>query len=553
MNHYFSCDFGTSNTVVSYLNGDGIIDYIFDELSGDILIPTTIYFIEENIDEKCLFNELEFNKHYVIGNNANENYNIYKNHNSYFYQFKRFLGMYKNSQNYDKDFINKYNIKYDIDDKLIYFFIPTNNNEINIKISIIDLITLYLKAIHYLIKKTLTINNNYNINIFISTPAYFNDLQKNQLKTSFKNSNFNILKIYNEPTSASIYYITKFYKDIQEDTKFIIFDFGCGTLDITTIDYFYEDKIIEIVDVYGNNSLGSVDIDHIIVNDIYLKYNIDVNNKKWNSKIINCAEEIKKKLTFNNNCKIILENVPLNINGVIVIKEFLEIIYNISYFNHLINDIVDKIIKPLKNIKENESNIKDIIFVGGGSLIPLIRNKAKSIFKIININENFLENDFLFKTIVSNGSCIMHKIINNKEDLCMIDITPMDIGLMSIDNKIINIIPKNSKIPTKKEYIFSTSFDGQTSIDFDICEMNNIAYSYYIKGIPPLRKGSVLIKILFQIDNNGLLNININGIMNGENMELSKKDFNLKKNIKLIPKYKINEILKKIYKKEIII
>lgn len=553
MNHYFSCDFGTSNTVVSYLNGDGIIDYIFDELSGDILIPTTIYFIEENIDEKCLFNELEFNKHYVIGNNANENYNIYKNHNSYFYQFKRFLGMYKNSQNYDKDFINKYNIKYDIDDKLIYFFIPTNNNEINIKISIIDLITLYLKAIHYLIKKTLTINNNYNINIFISTPAYFNDLQKNQLKTSFKNSNFNILKIYNEPTSASIYYITKFYKDIQEDTKFIIFDFGCGTLDITTIDYFYEDKIIEIVDVYGNNSLGSVDIDHIIVNDIYLKYNIDINNKKWNSKIINCAEEIKKKLTFNNNCKIILENVPLNINGVIVIKEFLEIIYNISYFNHLINDIVDKIIKPLKNIKENESNIKDIIFVGGGSLIPLIRNKAKSIFKIININENFLENDFLFKTIVSNGSCIMHKIINNKEDLCMIDITPMDIGLMSIDNKIINIIPKNSKIPTKKEYIFSTSFDGQTSIDFDICEMNNIAYSYYIKGIPPLRKGSVLIKILFQIDNNGLLNININGIMNGENMELSKKDFNLKKNIKLIPKYKINEILKKIYKKEIII
>ena len=553
MNHYFSCDFGTSNTVVSYLNGDGIIDYIFDELSGDILIPTTIYFIEENINENCLLNELEFNKHYVIGNNANENYNIYKNHNSYFYQFKRFLGMYKNSQNYDKDFINKYNIKYDIDDKLIYFFIPTNNNEIQIKISIIDLITLYLKAIHYLIKKTLTINNNYNINIFISTPAYFNDLQKNQLKTSFKNSNFNILKIYNEPTSASIYYITKFYKDIQEDTKFIIFDFGCGTLDITTINYYYEDKLIEIVDVYGNNSLGSVDIDHIIVNDIYLKYNIDVNNKKWNSKIINCAEEIKKKLTFNNNCKIILENVPLNINGVIVVKEFLEIIYNISYFNHLINDIVDKIIKPLKNIKENESTIKDIIFVGGGSLIPLIRSKAKSIFNIININENFLENDFLFKTIVSNGSCIMHKIIDNKEDLCMIDITPMDIGLMSIDNKIINIIPKNSKIPIKKEYVFSTSFDGQTSIDFDICEMENISYSYYIKGIPPLRKGSVLIKILFQIDNNGLLNININGVMNGENMELSKKDFNLKKNIKLIPKYKINEILKKIYKKEIII
>lgn len=543
MNYNFSCDFGTSNTVISYLNNSSNIEYINDEITGDILIPSTIYFLNDEINEDLQYEDLEFNKHYMIGNSAKENYNMFKNGEAYFFQFKRFLGMYLNSPNYDIDFIKKYNVKYNIDDTLIYFYIPTNNEDKYIKISIIELTTLYLKALNNLIKTSLNINET--IKIYISTPAYFNDLQKNQLKTAFKNSNFNVLKIYNEPTSASIYYISKYYENLDENSKFIIFDLGCGTLDITTVKYYYEEKLIEIIDVYGDNCLGSVDIDHLIVNDIYLRYNIDVDNKKWAKRILKYAEEIKIKLSFTDNYKIVLENVPITHNGKIIEKEFLEISYNISYLNNLLSEITDKIILPLKEINIKENNIKDIIFVGGGSLLPLLRNKAQSIF---NINNTFLNDSVLFKSIVANGSCIMNKILQNKEDLCMIDITPMDIGLMSSNNNIINIIPKNSKIPTKKEYIFTTSYDGQKTITFEICEMKNIAYSYYITGIPPLKKGSILIKIMFKIDNNGLLDININGITNGENLEMSKRDFNLKKDIKLIPKYKMKEILKKIYK-----
>lgn len=543
MNYNFSCDFGTSNTVISYLNNSDNIEYINDDITGDILIPSTIYFLNEEINEDLQYEDLEFKKHYIIGNSANENYNIFKNGESYFFQFKRFLGMYLNSPNYDIDFIKKYNVKYNIDDTLIYFYIPTNNEDKYIKISIIELTTLYLKALNNLIKSSLNINEI--IKIYISTPAYFNDLQKNQLKTAFKNSNFNVLKIYNEPTAASIYYITKYYENLDENSKFIIFDLGCGTLDITTVKYFSKEKLIEIIDIYGDNCLGSVDIDHIIVNDIYLRYNIDIDNTKWTTRILKYAEEIKIKLSFTDNYKIVLENVPIKHNGLIIEKEFLEISYNISYLNNLLFEITDKIILPLKEINIKENNIKDIIFVGGGSLLPLLRSKAQSIF---NINNSFLNDRVLFKSIVANGSCIMNKILQNKEDLCMLDITPMDIGLMSSNNNIINIIPKNSKIPTKKEYIFTTSYDGQKSITFEICEMENIAYSYYITGIPPFKKGSILIKIMFKIDNNGLLDININGITNGENLEMSKRDFNLNQNIKLIPKYKMKEILKKIYK-----
>ena len=173
-------------------------------------------------------------------------------------------------------------------------------------------------------------------------------------------------------------------------------------------------------------------------------------------------------------------------------------------------------------------------------MLPLLRKKAQSIF---NINNTYLNDSVLFKTIVSNGSCIMNKILKNKENLCMIDITPMDIGIMGIDGKIINIIPKNSKIPITKEHVFMTSHDGQKNIIIDICEMDNIAYSYYITGIPQLKKGSILIKILFKIDSDGLFYISINGI-NNNNFEVTKQSIDLNKNIQLIPKYKINKMLK---------
>ena len=154
----------------------------------------------------------------------------------------------------------------------------------------------------------------------------------------------------------------------------------------------------------------------------------------------------------------------------------------------------------------------------------------------------------LYKTIVSNGACIMHKIIKNNENFCMIDIVPMDIGIMSIENKIITIIPKNSKIPIQKEFTFTTSHDSQKMINFEICENNKTIYSYYIMGLPSLKKGSLLIKILFKIDNNGLLNLTIDGVKNTQNGEHSKLDFNFHKNIKLIPKYKMKNLLKLLVK-----
>jgi molecular chaperone DnaK (HSP70) len=545
MEYNFSIDFGTSNTVISYLNESSNIEYINDINTGNILIPSTIYFLKDTVNENNKISDLKYKENYEIGYSANDNYKILNNYNSYFFQFKRFLGINNNSPTSSFDFIKKYNLKYDTDDELIFFYIPTNNDEKYIKCSIIELISLYLKAIYKLISDTLNLKDI--LNTYITTPAFFNDLQKNQLKTSFKISNFNVLKIYNEPTAASIYYVNKYYTELCEDSKFIIFDLGCGTLDITTLLYNSQNKLIEILDVYGNNSLGSLDIDNIIINNIYEKYNIDTSNIKWKNKIRQYAEEIKIKMSYTDNYDIVLENVPIIEHNKIKILEYLKISYNKNYFNMIIKDIVDTIILPLKDIVSKNENIIDIVFVGGGSLIELIRLKAQNICKI---NNNILIEPLLYKTIVSCGSCIMHRIIKNKEDFCMMDIVAMNIGIMSINNNVINIIPKNSKIPIQKEYIFTTSHDSQKIIDFEICENDKIIYSYYITGLPALKRGSVLIKIIFKIDNNGLLNLIINGYKNTQNGEHSKLDFNFHKDIKLIPKYKMKNLIKLLTKKK---
>ena len=179
MEYHFSIDFGTSNTVISYLNEASNIQYINDKNNGEILIPSTIYFLKETINENNKISDLKYKEHYEIGYSANDNYKTFNDFNSYFFQFKRFLGINKSSHISSFDFIKKYNLKYDVDDELIYFYIPTNNDNIFIKCSIIDLVSLYLKSIYELICDTLNIKNI--LNVYITTPAFFNDLQKNQL------------------------------------------------------------------------------------------------------------------------------------------------------------------------------------------------------------------------------------------------------------------------------------------------------------------------------------------------------------------------------------
>jgi len=558
-NYNICIDFGTCNTVISYILDDNL-KQIQDDITGDILIPTTIYFLSENINDNTKLSDLEPDKHYIIGNGATDLFNSNKDREYYFFQFKRFLGITSKSIDSNKDFLKRYNYDYTTDEDTIYFYIKSSeNSDFKIKISICDIIKFFFRALYVILIKKFNLEVNTEIPILITCPAYFHDLQRSGLKRAVENAGFKIIKLINEPTAAAIFYIHRFCKTDIND-KYIIYDLGGGTIDTTVIEYYSENNLCEVIDIEGDNSLGGIDIDNIITYDIINRYSIDKTNIKWFNKIKNIAEEIKIKLSLQLNYDIYIENVPIikNNNSIVYIDN-LKISYSRHLFNNLVNEIIEKIILHIRNmfIKYNTSNI---IFIGGPTQIPLLQSKVNSILNSDNINtigyseKNYKSNDLiLYKTIVSQGGSMFFKKINNKETFCLLDIIPMNIGISDIDSNMTVMIEKNSKIPTQIERIFSTSYDCQRSISIDVyeglenkCTLNTFIGSYKIIGIPPLPKGMIIIKLLFKISYNGILDISINGFKNPSDNSAKSFDFKLYENIKLIPNIVAKEILRKL-------
>lgn len=558
MNWNICVDFGTCNSVITY-SEDSVLKQIQDNINGDILIPTTLYISNLNTTLNKKIDDFEPDIDYWIGTISYDMANANKDWKNYFFQFKRFLGITSKSIDTYKDFLNKYNLDYSTDEDTIYFYIGSNDiTDIKIKISICDLIKLFFKALKKIIFNKLNINSNDLIQIILTCPAYFHDLQRSQLKRATEQAGFNIVKLINEPTAAAIYYIHKFENnnDFNKDTnlsnKYIIYDLGGGTIDTTVIEYYSNTNICEVIDIDGNNSLGGIDIDNILTFDIISRYSIDKTNIKWFNKIKKIAEDIKIKLTNKLNYDIYLENVPVIKFDKIKIIDNLKISYSRHLFNNLVNDLIEQMIWSIKNMY-CKYNIKNIIFIGGPTQIPLLQQKVNSFTNSDICTLNNSNNSILYKTIVSMGGCVLFNKINSKEDFCLLDIIPMNIGINDPDNNLIVMIEKGSKIPTKAERYFTTSHDCQRTIDVEIYEGNNINClsntfigSYKIIGIPPLPKGMILIKLLFEISPNGILNISINGFKNPSDNSAKSFDFKLYTNIKIIPNIIAKEIIKKI-------
>lgn len=561
---YLAIDFGTCNSVISLIQNSNSsvnsIQHILDDFSGDVLIPTTIYFYKDAIDENLSINDFIYAKHYIIGHGANEALSQQKIHENYFYQFKRFLGINKNSKIINTELLNNFSNIYTLDDETIYFNILINSDKNNdnkyIKISLIDIIRLFFIGLKHIISSKLNLSDKHKISTAITIPAYFNDLQRNQLKLAVENSGFDIYRIYNEPTAASIYYIKHFYDVCDSNKKFIIYDLGGGTIDTTVIEYHYENNTCEILDIDGNSSLGGLDIDNIILRDIYNKYNIDPSNIRLRNKLKKYAEEIKIKLSFSTSYNIILEDVPIIQNNEIIVKDTVKLSYSRQYFNMLINDLIDEMLISVINMSK-KYEIDNIILIGGPTQIPLLYEK---LFSMVKINDKEIatsiisKNNLLYKTIVADGACLLNKLGRIENEITLLDIIPMNIGISGQDNKLSVMIKKNSKIPTSVEKTFTTSYDCQRNIDILVyegndeidCFNNSLIGSYKIIGLPALPKGKILIKLLFKITYNGILNISIIGFKNPFDDNSNSFDYKFNNNIRLISSYMAKDLLKKL-------
>jgi molecular chaperone DnaK (HSP70) len=552
-------DFGTCNTVISYYeNGNQQNQrFVFNPFNGDILIPTTIFFHVENCnEEECkTVDDLVIGKHYVIGCDANNMNELTKgNNNCYFYQFKRFLGLTK-SNNGCADFLAKFNVNHVLDDDTICFSI----DGLGFSINIVQLVTLFFRGLKPIMQ------TNGIVDVLVTCPAYFHDLQRQQLSLAVCNAGFNIFKMCNEPTMALMKYfeIVKGRTDAEGGDRgvsnatqpngggtFIIFDLGGGTLDTTVVEYFPDIGICDVVDIYGDNALGGTDIDNLVAENLFQRYNIAI-TPKMKFKIKNVAEQIKIVLTTATTITICLEEVPLKTGKV---AETLQITITRHEFNKMVGHLIDKMIAPVISMcQKHETN--NVIFIGGPTQIPLVATKLEAMANVKQTallgnenggNANSGANNVLYKTIVAMGGSLFFADIKNKTKLVLIDIIPMDVGIAGNDDEMIVIIPKNSKFPISATRTFTTSYDGQRKIDIGIYEgtakniiNNTLIGSYSVYGIPAVEKGKIIIDLTFQINENGLLNVFIDG----------KHGIKVNDNIKLIPQVVAKRLFKKLLEK----
>ena len=343
----------------------------------------------------------------------------------------------------------------------------------------------------------------------ITVPAYFNDAQRQATKNAGKIAGLEVERIINEPTAAALAYGI----DKQEKAQTIlVYDLGGGTFDVSILEL--GDGVFEVKSTSGNNNLGGDDFDQKIMDylvDTFKKENgIDLSKDKMAlQRLKDAAEKAKKDLSGMTSAHISLPFISQGSDGPL----HLELDLTRAKFEDLCHDLFESTRKPVKDaLKEAKLSAKDIdqvVLVGGSTRIPYIQNLVKDELgkepnKSVNPDE-----------VVAMGAAIQGGVLTGEvNDLVLLDVTPLSLGIETMGNVMTVLIPRNTTIPASKSQIFSTAADNQPAVDIHVLQGerpmasdNKTLGNFQLTGILPARRGVPQIEVTFDIDANGIVNV----------------------------------------------
>jgi molecular chaperone DnaK len=376
-----------------------------------------------------------------------------------------------------------------------------------------DLLIIFFNHIYELITKNLNICGHV-IKAVITVPSNFNDVQREIIKSAFIASKINVLRIINEPSAAALAYGLSQSSTTEE--QILVIDTGGGTMDFTILQK--DELFFEVIHSEGLNDLGGNNFTQLIMDDIMRINNLDM--KSTNKNILwNQAQKMKEKLTY-------LKSYDISLK---LTSDDKIINYNLSRikFENLSGELIKKVEFVLKNIIENYSNINYIILVGGTSRIPLLQETIK---KITN-KKPWIHPDL--ESVVSEGAGLYAGIIENKfttnEDVVLLDVLPLSLGVELADGSYSIIIPKNTPLPIKRSQKYTTDSPGETSIKVNVYQgERKIANKNFLIGefvFDKVSAGGVpIIEIAFKVDLNTIINIGIVDRKSGVEKNIIIKD-----------------------------
>ncbi|MEM8831947.1 MAG: molecular chaperone DnaK [Cyanobacteria bacterium P01_G01_bin.19] len=346
--------------------------------------------------------------------------------------------------------------------------------------------------------------------VVITVPAYFTDAQRQATKDAGTIAGLEVLRIVNEPTAAALAYGLD--KQDREE-HILVFDLGGGTFDVSILQL--GGGVFEVKATSGNNHLGGDDFDNVIVRwmikAFYTQEEIDLRSDKMAlQRMREAAEKAKIELSVAPSTSINLPFITADETG----PKHIEMELSRAKFEELSKDLIQKTLDPvklaLKDAELKPQEIDRIILVGGSTRIPAVQKAIQTIFDGMQIDRSVNPDE-----AVAAGAAIQAGVLGGEvEDVLLLDITPLSLGLETLGEVFTKIIERNTTVPTSKSQIFSTAADGQTSVEIHalqgeraMAKDNKSLGKFLLTGIPVAPRGMPQIEVTFEIDVNGILQV----------------------------------------------